>query len=66
MVSMRFIGDHGVPTGHPALRRRRAVLGSGHRPDALVEMGRMRSVYVGEGPGARPQVRVTQLDGEDV
>ena len=66
MVSMRFIGDREAPAGHAALRRQRPVLGSGRRPDALVEMGRVRSVYAGGGSGGRPEVRLTQVDGEDV
>jgi hypothetical protein len=57
MASMRFIGDHGLPTGHPGLRRRRPERGSGHRPDALVGVERVRSVYVEAGSGARPEVR---------
>ena len=66
MVSMRFIGDRGTPTGHAALRRQCPVLGSGRWPAALAEMGRLRSVYAGGGSGARPEVRLTQVDDEDV
>src|SRR5208282_4660412 len=46
MSSRRFIGDRDTPMSFASMRRRRAVLGTGHRPEALREMARSRSFYI--------------------
>jgi V8-like Glu-specific endopeptidase len=68
MVDVRFIGDHEPPIPYAAIRRRRTVLGSGHRPDSLHKMASARSFYIEGDAVVPPQVRIDQAgdDGKPV
>ncbi len=61
MSSSRFIGDRDIPMSFATMRRRRPVLGTGQRPEALREMAKIRSFYIEGGSDVKPHVRVDQV-----
>jgi V8-like Glu-specific endopeptidase len=59
----RFIGDREAPTPLAALRRQRAVLGSGSIPAALRAMAHSRALYLETDSNKKPQVKIEPVGG---
>ena len=63
MASHQFIGDHGAPAPLSAIRKRRALLGTGAMPEALRTLAAARILYSETDSKEKPQVQVTSVEG---
>jgi V8-like Glu-specific endopeptidase len=61
MPTRRFIGDRHAPTLLPTVRTRRAVIGTGEKPESLRAMMSSRVLYFETDSGEKPRVNVESL-----
>ena len=62
MATHRFIGDHHAAAPLSAVRRRRAVLGSGEVPETIRVLERARPFNLETQGNHRPEVHIASLD----
>jgi hypothetical protein len=65
MATHRFIGDRQAPTLHPSVRARRALQGTGARPEDLKRMASVKTIYSQTETRERPSVVVESVEHGD-
>jgi hypothetical protein len=62
MATHPFIGDRDAPTLHSSVRTRRAMQGTGSRPNELERMAAVRTIYSQTDTRARPKIAVDSVE----